>query len=245
MNCQRIENSDLTAKYVSGQLDGLEREAYEEHFFSCAQCFQDVQLQLAIRNELVQAAPLPRRKTAASRIAVWGAIAALIVLAIAIPWTRRTPPPTVAVVPPQPDRLVTLARVEAPAYQTPVLRGARERDARFSEAMKQYVQRNYPAAIEGLNAAVAADPKFADAKFFLGVCHLLQGNSSAAISQFNKTIALGDTLDLEPAHFYLAKAFLQTRDVPSAIRELEATIALGGDLEPQARQLLVQLKTLH
>src|SRR6266851_5607422 len=229
MTCQQIEASDLSARYVAGQLDAAERNAYEDHYFECAACFDEVQLQLAMRTELSK----PRRRSASSWM-TWGAIAALLVLALSVGWyadSSRHPPVTAVQTPaPPPDPLVMLARVEPPPYQRPSLRGARTSDDRFREAMDQYVQHNYPAAIAGLSAA---DPKSADTQFFLGVCYLLQGDPTAAIERLTATIKLGETLDLEPARFYLAKAYLQRKDVPAAIHQLESTLALHGDLEPQ------------
>ncbi len=257
MNCEQIEALDLAARYVAGQLDPSEREAYEQHYFECAQCFEDVQLRLAMRDELSAQSrsgslKVSGRRSSSSWMIACGAIAAGVVLAVAIGWNRVAPkhPPAAPIVAeapapvPQPDPLVLLARVDPPPYQRPSLRGARAGEERFRQAMDQYLQHDYTSAINGLRAATAADPKSADAQFFLGVCYLLQGDPTAAIARLNATIKLGETLDLEPAHFYLAKAFLQSRDLPAATRELESTAALHGDLEQPARQLLDQLRKL-
>ena len=109
--------------------------------------------------------------------------------------------------------------------------------------MDDYRQARYTAAIPGLAAAANADPKSADAQLFLGICYLMDGQTEQAIGRLRATIALGATLDLEMAHFYLAKALIRQNDVTGSERELEKAIALRGDLEKQSKDLLDKLRS--
>ena len=91
--------------------------------------------------------------------------------------------------------------------------------------MALYRQGQFAAAIPGLLAAATADPKSPDPQFFLGICYLMDGRSEEAITHLRATIELGSTLDLEMAHFYLAKALLREKETARAEGELERAIA--------------------
>jgi tetratricopeptide (TPR) repeat protein len=111
--------------------------------------------------------------------------------------------------------------------------------------MAQYRVGNYEPAIVALTSAAGADPKSADAQFFLGICYLLTGRTDLAVARLRATIDLGDSLDLEMAHFYLAKALLREKDAAGAEAELERAIAMHGDLERQSRELLDRIRRLR
>ena len=71
-----------------------------------------------------------------------------------------------------------------------------------------------------------------------GICYLLTRHTDLAVGRLRATIDLGDSLDLEMARFYLAKALLREKDATGAEAELERAIAMHGDLEKQSRELL-------
>ncbi|HWX55978.1 MAG TPA: zf-HC2 domain-containing protein [Verrucomicrobiae bacterium] len=73
MNHEQAIQDQAAERYLLGELDGPERDAYEEHFFTCAACAEEVktgaQFARATRdffaNERVQTAPDPKPR------AVW------------------------------------------------------------------------------------------------------------------------------------------------------------------------------
>ena len=246
ITCEQTTTSDLAARYVAGQLDPQERNSFEEHYFDCARCFDEVQLQLSLQSAM-KSAPVELRNPAAKKHVktwvAWSAVAATVVVMASIGFWRlripsRAPQPVAAVAPAQPDPLELLARVEPPPYQTPALRGASP-EPHFRSGMDQYRQANYAAAIDELSQA---DPRSPDVQFFLGVSYLLRNDADAAVSHLRATIALGDSLDVEPAHFYLAKAFVKRKDTASAMKELEAAVAIHGDYEKRSQELLDHLR---
>jgi hypothetical protein len=256
MDCHEIENGDLAEKYILGQLDPDKQQSYEEHYFHCSNCFEDLQLRQTMQSELSK---MPPGKSAAQarhggiHWVRWGAVAAALLVMAGLGWWRFHPAPApVAPVTSHVARpldrgpaLELLARVDPPAYAVPSLRGGSTgSSARFREGMAQYRVGNYEAAIAALTSATAADPKSADAQFFLGICYLLTGRTDLAAARLRATIALGDSLDLEMAHFYLAKALLREKDAAAAQVELERATALHGDLEKQSRDLLDQIRKL-
>ena len=103
--------------------------------------------------------------------------------------------------------------------------------------MSHYSRADYAGAIPGLQRVDSTE-----AHFYLGACDLLTGNRGAAMAEFRRVIAAGDTPYLEEAHFYLAKGLIGARDVAGARQQLQGVIALHGDLEKQAGDLIAQLK---
>jgi tetratricopeptide (TPR) repeat protein len=273
MDCQSAQKGEMVERYVLGRLDDATQEAFEQHFFECVRCFEDVQICRALQGELertgaaVQAEP--RRTVVVARWR-WAVSFALAVAVLVVAWRWQFSPSTdhpatpVAVKPssgtePQPGpqsqspvahvpdvpSLAELAQVTPPPYAPVTLRGTPgEAGLRFRAAMQHYQEGDYRAAIPGLRAAVELNPEAVDANFFLAVCRLLEGQTNAAIAGLRRTIALGDSPFLEEAHIYLAKAYLRKADLVSARGELDQAIRLHGDRQREVRQLLEEIKKL-
>ena len=109
--------------------------------------------------------------------------------------------------------------------------------------MKSYVAGDYDATIPSLRRAARLDTERSDIAFFLAASELLAGNAAAAIGEFARTIAMGDTPFLEDAHFFLAKAHLAQGDADRARAELTAVRSLQGERASEADELLVQLES--
>ena len=76
--------------------------------------------------------------------------------------------------------------------------------------MATYAARDFVAAADALGKILDADPSSLDARYYLGVCHLLTGGIESEIAELRKVIEAGDTSPYaEPARFYLAKAYLK------------------------------------
>jgi tetratricopeptide (TPR) repeat protein len=138
--------------------------------------------------------------------------------------------------------LEELARVEPPPYPGAVLRGAEDKShENFRKAMQFYAKGDYAKAIPGVRAAAKASPQTASFNFYLGACYLLAGQTDPAIVSFRQTVSLGDPAYSESAHFYLAKAYLQKKEVTRAKDELQKTVQFHGSLESEAAEILRQL----
>jgi TolA-binding protein len=139
--------------------------------------------------------------------------------------------------------LEELARVEPPVYSPLLLRGPEdEGQEAFRQAMQYYVKGDYAKAIHGLRAAAKASPEAARFNFYLGICYLLTGQTDLAIKFLRGATSPGDSAYSEPAHFYLAKAYLKKKDVSRAEDELQAAIQLHGNNEVAAGEILRQLR---
>jgi lipopolysaccharide biosynthesis regulator YciM len=96
-------------------------------------------------------------------------------------------------------------------------------------------------AIPGLRAAVEDSPQTARFGLYLGVSYLLTGQTESAIEWLRRVIAIGQRTYAEPAHFYLAKAYLQKKDVEAAIVQLQATTQFHDSNQAEAADMLHRL----
>jgi hypothetical protein len=121
MSCDRYTDPDVAARYVGGQLDEGERDAFELHYFECEACLADVQALTALRDTLAArphrgagpvtlTAPAP----AAWSTARWLGLAATILLPLTL-WYASTRVPGDPVTVPGGDPTQNPAIVATPA----------------------------------------------------------------------------------------------------------------------------------
>lgn len=263
MNCEQVMSSEVAEKYLLGQLSEAEQKAFEQHYFECQRCFDELQTYRALQAELKQTATVIQREPIVQRAVsswTWAAAATAVLLVVGIGyWLERPRPPsstpgaTPIMTAPNVERspvtrvpsLSELAEVRPPNYTPVILRGSPdEATQRFHEAMLRYVKGDYAGTIPGLYAAFHLNSKAPDISFFLGTCYLLTDQADSAIAQLRKTVALGDSPYLEETRFYLAKAYLRKADPVAAQPELKKVIRLHGEREKEARELLRQLESL-
>jgi hypothetical protein len=121
---------------------------------------------------------------------------------------------------------------------------ATEQRALYADGMRAYVDRNYDEASDLLQRLLQSEPNAPDANFYVGVILLLKGRPDLAVDPL-KLAAAGHTRWAQPAHFYLAKAYLQTRNLASAESELKAAAGLTGNLTGSARADLASIQGLR
>ena len=241
MDCALVKDENLSARYLLGELSEDERVAFEEHFFECEKCFEELETLRAVQVELADfedaAQPkIPGRGPRRIWFIAAGVAAAVVAIGIALQFFA----PPIAVSP----ELLELARFEAPSYRAVRLRGpVDEAQQRFRTAMEFYSKGDYISAIPGLEEAASLDPKAPDISFFLGSCYLLTGRDSDGINTLQHTVALGETVFLEEARLLLAKAHLRIGAVEPARSQLQQALELNGDFVEEARFLLEQLPT--
>jgi tetratricopeptide (TPR) repeat protein len=255
MDCARVAREEILEGYLLGRLPEDDRAAFEEHYFECEHCFEELRTVRAAREELARLGDEADSRTHTffgwKAVAGFAAAAILIIgLGLSLREPSSPPPETTARTSsvPQPEPTKTqapeakdlpeptieqLARVEPARYEPNTLRGpVDEASQRFRRGMERYQDADYMKAADDLHGALKLDPDAPHISFFLGVCQLMSGNDAPAIDSLRATIALGDSPYLEDAHFYLAKAFLRRKDLEAATAELQQVIAVGG---PRAR----------
>jgi tetratricopeptide (TPR) repeat protein len=272
MDCGKVAREEILESYLLNRLSEGDREAFEEHCFECARCFDELQtlkaMQQVLRQEGVEFPAAPTRSPFNWTRTTGLAAAAVLAVAVVL-WMRaqepsfveepvrsqrppqsdapdRQPPGSLKPTAPQAPSLEQLARVEAPRYEPLTLRDVPdEAAARFQRAMARYREADYQAAAAGLRAAAALDPEAVHVRFFLGVSELMTGQDNAAIEQLRATIALGDSPYLEEAHWYLAKAFLRRKDMAAARAQLTKVVELRGPWSGEAQRMIADLAKLE
>jgi TolA-binding protein len=242
VNCEEVEKKDILGAYIAGKLPEAERDQFEEHFFGCERCLEQVEAGRLARRAL-EAKPVSR---GAGRYWWVGALAAAAAVLLGV-WiwkgaVPQAPPRPVIAVAEKPARpnYELLARFDPPAYRPSTLRGA-ERVARtFRDGMKLYTNGDFAGAAAGLRA-IAAGGENPEALYYLGISELLSGERESGIADLRKTIAAGDTPYRPEARFYLGKALLGSGDVPGARQQFETLVRDKSELGPEAEQILNQL----
>lgn len=269
--CTLPAREEILEDYLSARLSEENRDAFEEHYFGCAHCFDELQTLQAVRDELPRA--VAKFEGNPTRLVAGGvgaaAVAAALVLAVgAGMWMRPAPlevsetsdfqlpssptqpespqPPAPEPAIPSGPSLEQLARFEPPGYEPLRFRGIPDdATARFQRGIERYRRGDYGGAVDNLRVAAELDPDAAHICFFLGVSHLMLDQENAGIMRLRATIALGDSPYLEEAHFYLAKAFLRRQNVRAAETQLKTLIELRGSWSDEARRLLTDLQKLN
>jgi len=259
MTCREIEEQEFLERYVLGRLTDSERDAFEQHYFECDSCFEQLQTGIVMQEDLRQALVRQRlRRVFFGQVKIWvPAFAALAFFAFGFWWYtgRRSqsqaasssavgsPPVSISKPSGPAPSIDELARAEAPPYSEVVVRGPEDNaDIIFRKAMQHYLKHDYAGAIPGLGAAVKASPSKAQFSFYLGSCYLITDQTEAAIRSLRKVTSLDDPSYSEPAHFYLAKAYLRNHDVSHAEAELRIAAKPGGSRAADAAEILHQLR---
>jgi tetratricopeptide (TPR) repeat protein len=264
MNCAEVEERDIPELYLLDKLTEAERDDFEKHYFDCESCFAQLEAGFMAQAELRRQPPQRAQTRGASFLRAWAwapaFVTALLLLAAGLWWysarSRLTPQVASAphnanqevgaptkLGPPRTPSLEELARVEPPAYNPVVLRGAEDQaQEAFRKAMSYYVKGQYANAIAGLKVAVKESPRTARYNFYLAVCYLVTDQPDLAVEYLRKTSSSGEPAYSELTHFYLAKAYLQKKNVSAAEDELQATMQLHGDKEAEAGKILRQLR---
>lgn len=115
----------------------------------------------------------------------------------------------------------------------------------FQKAMLAYMDKNYAAAADLLEKSLQTDPEALNAKFYLGVCRLLEGRPAGSVAPLKAVIAAPAGVLTQAGHFYLAKAYLQMGKLDEAENEMRSAAALPGRLTAQARSVLAGIQKVR
>jgi tetratricopeptide (TPR) repeat protein len=247
MTCEAVERDNIIERYIAGRLDSSMKEQWEQHYFGCERCASQLETMMAIQQPLRSMAEeirqeMPRRGKNVRWIWAGAAIAATLLAAVAVSYSRRPAPPVAGIVPSQHPQLAELARLDPPAYPAPVLRGAQSpAESQFREAMQAYSDHDYRQAITGLQAALRLDPGAESARFFLGACYLMSGDPRAGTREL-QTVSAGHSPFAEEAAFDQAKGYLLQGDQTTAIHILHRIADNKGEFSTRARELITRIE---
>jgi hypothetical protein len=240
VNCIDIRTGEIMERYLRGELSDEESQHFEEHYFSCDDCWERLRDLSVTRLELAE----PRWAVADGEAVrpgwmggwTWALAAVLALLAVGVAfWLKDSTPGA------SEGRWTELAAVEPAPYQPQSLRGPDVEANAFEEAMVPYQRGDYGVAAERLTVVVGIEPQNAAASFYLGVSYLLSGRPREAVESLTRVVDAGESRFLESALWYRAKAWLRQGDVAAAREDFENLASRDGALEAEARSILDQL----
>ena len=115
----------------------------------------------------------------------------------------------------------------------------------FRNAMAAYLDGNYSDASGLLEQAALNEPGALDVQFYLGICRLLIGQPQRAIEPFTNAAKVNSPVLQQQAHYYLAKAYVQSLQLKEAEDEFRVASQLTGPLKNDASGLLSRLQALR
>jgi tetratricopeptide (TPR) repeat protein len=242
VDCTQVERDGITLKYILGKLDEEDRQAFEEHYFSCGACYEALAADMALETELAENR---WRVEERSSPAIWrpqwalaAAAAALVLVVGALLWFR-VPGPQM-----QPSSvLAELSEVDPPPYAPKSLRGVENQARReLHAAMAPYQKGDFTMAIPLLEAVAQAQPTHPAAHFYLGACLLLTDRPEEALESLSRVVTLGESPFLDWALFYRGKAHLRLDNRNAADDDLSEVAGRGGELAAAAQEILDQLR---
>jgi hypothetical protein len=256
MACPTALQDETVERYLVGDLDPSDRDAFEAHLFECDRCLDHIRMLGAVRSEL--AAQRSTIITEASRrrwLAPLAAVAAAAIVAVGVTFARRPAPPqttqvTQPIAPPpaaptprgpSPDLILALSKVDPPPYVAMTVRGDASAPSNFDRGMTAYARKDFNRAADLLTKASTGDPDAAT-NFFLGISRLMIEDPSGAAVALRRCIALGSSPYAQAARVALAKALLRTNDLTEAERALADATLLPGDEAVEAKLLLERLQ---
>lgn len=240
MNCIDIRTREIMERYLHGELSEEESQHFEEHYFSCDDCWERLRDLSAARLELSE----PRWAVEEGEAVrpgwmgrwTWALAAVLALLAVGVAfWLKDSTPGA------SEARWIELAAVEPAPYQPQSLRGPDVEPNAFEEAMVPYQRGDYSVAAERLAAVVGAEPQNEAASFYLGVSYLLTEQPREAVESLTRVVDSGESRFLESALWYRAKARLRQGHVAAAREDIENLASREGALAAEARSILDQL----
>jgi tetratricopeptide (TPR) repeat protein len=242
VDCAQVERDGITLKYLLGKLDEEDRQAFEEHYFSCSVCYEALEADMALQSELVEDR---WQVVEESSPAVWrpqwafAAAAAVVVLVLGAVLWFRVPGPQM-----QPSSvLAELSEVDPPPYAPKSLRGVENQARReLHAAMAPYQKGDFTMAIPLLEAVAQAQPTHPAAHFYLGACLLLTDRPEEALESLSRAVTLGESPFLDWALFYRGKAHLHLGNRDAADDDLSEVAGRGGELAAAAQEILDRLR---
>lgn len=236
MDCSRIARDEIAERYLLGQLNPAEQEAYEKHFLACAACCGELQRLQALCDVLradPPLAPAPKEKRVRNPWWVWAMAGALAASVAVVALLRQSGAP---------EPIAATLRAAAPAGPIP----ARGADAVDKPVITGTVD---PSAALPASAASSASRRMTvlarlarvePPRYSPGVLRGATDEAAASFQEGMKSYVAGDydaalpslrraaRLDTERSDiaFFLAASELLAGNTAAAIGEFARTIAM-------------------
>jgi hypothetical protein len=240
MDCTEIRQRGMADEYRAGRLSPEEIEAYEQHYFSCDHCFEDLRASDRVAELLKaegEAILVPAGARGEAAFGLWwrrwalvrpawaaGFAVLLVVPAVFLLWSHGQ----------ETIRLKSLVHAEPYPYAAAELRGEPGDDS-FRRGMQEYLAGHYQQAVKPLATAAATNLSNADARFYLGVSLLLSSDPRGAASALSGAVTIAPGNDVY--RWYFAQALLACGRTREANVQL-SKLATSGEMATRATELL-------
>jgi predicted Zn-dependent protease len=111
--------------------------------------------------------------------------------------------------------------------------------------MSAYVEHRYLDAAGMFENVLAADPSNNTARFYLGVCRLLNGRPADAADALLTALQAPASALTQSEHYYLGKAYVQMGKLADGQHEMDAAAALPGRLKTAAELLAQRIEAFR
>jgi hypothetical protein len=228
VSCHWIERTEIFEGYLKATLPPQEQEAFEEHYFECAACFEMLQTYRALQAEIgTSVASMPAIPEPRPRMSRWWfaiARAAALVLIAGFTWWLRNP---ASIVPPQPE-LAAGTPVQAPPTTAPAPLPPEKIDSRTQSKAPPTMSLTTLAQVEPavyIPSALRGSTDDATERFQVAMRRYVDGDYEGAIPGLQAAMELNSKAP--HVAFFLAISNRLTGRLEPAIADLERAIALG------------------
>ncbi len=242
MDCETIRNRHIADEYRAGRLSAEEAEAYEQHYFACDRCLEDLRFRDQVAGHLrADGAELFAEEIAATArggkqagsfgwlptlrpawAAALVAVAAVVLVVLVVQRNEHR------------SRLKDLWTPVAHPYVASELRAGVETDA-FARGMAHYQDGRYREAAELLEETALTALDDDQVHFYLGVSLLLADEPHGAVRALERAVARMPSSALY--QWYLAQAELECGNADGAVEILQRVGSTGTEYAAPARRL--------
>lgn len=226
MHCRRFKHQ--IDAYLHNKLPEEMRQEFENHYFACEHCFDQLRIRRALMENNFNLKPLPADKKATlSRFRRYPAlIAASLVIVIGagimgVQWHRERV-------------LERISRFSPPVILITETRN-QQAETVYKNAVNAYQKGDYSLAVEYFShiPEAARSPK---TRFFSGISRLLTNDPEGALKDFDSIIDAMDPSYFDEALFYKGIALLRQGRVPEARGIFRRLTGMFSPLKVEARE---------
>ncbi len=220
-------------KYLTGSLHKKEKEAFEEHYFSCDSCFYQLKLHEYLNDKKVSIVLKSRKKSFLSPIfkpsfAIFSIVILFFSTYLFIGYRNEQ------------KKIDSIS-----SFSPPLFISSEKRDnnynIRFENAMNHYNRSDFSGALKIIMKTDAEIPKIL---FFKGVLHLLNNDPEDSIAYFDKILEKMDPSYFDESILYKGIALLKLNKKNESVKELGRLANMYSPLRDKAINLIEKIKKL-
>lgn len=228
MACSEFKS--LIDDYLKEQIPEDRRETFEEHYFTCDSCFNELKLHERLFSKEI---PIILKGTKPFRI--WGfrplfVLTSLFIVVVSSFLVINNYK--------QAKYLYEISVVEPPSYTRTETRDT-PHDRTITRAMAFYNKQEYEKALELLDAAPDENPQVT---FFKGICHLELNQLKPAVGCFDSIIREMNPSYYDEAVFYKGIALLRLNEKKDALEQFQNLASMFSPYSQRAKEIITKIE---